>query len=118
MCDLHGGKSTGPKTAEGKARVVAAMQAGRRRRIAELAAEGKTIRTGRRLSRPKLSPEELGIANLIGQLGDERRAAAALERPPRRKRGRPTKEEQLAQLKERLSLRLRPGASDRSYWPD
>jgi hypothetical protein len=39
--------STGPKTPEGKARVVAALQEGRMRRIAELAMEGKKIRTGR-----------------------------------------------------------------------
>jgi hypothetical protein len=45
-CHLHGGRSTGPKTPEGIAASVAAMQEGRRRRIAEIAAEGKKIATG------------------------------------------------------------------------
>ena len=44
-CHLHGGLSTGPKTPEGKAASLAAslpaMLEGRRRRIAELAAQGK-----------------------------------------------------------------------------
>jgi hypothetical protein len=49
--------STGPKTPEGKARVVAAMVAGRRRWIERLKAEGKKIpggrRPGSRIARPK-----------------------------------------------------------------
>jgi hypothetical protein len=45
-CHLHGGRSTGPKTPEGIAASVAAMQEGRRRRIAELAAEGRKINGG------------------------------------------------------------------------
>jgi hypothetical protein len=49
-CRLHGGLSTGPKTPAGKAASLAAslpaMLEGRRRRIAELALEGKKINTG------------------------------------------------------------------------
>jgi len=45
-CDLHGGKSTGPRTPAGKAAALAAGLAGRRARIAELALEGKKINTG------------------------------------------------------------------------
>ena len=47
-CKFHGGMSTGPKTPEGKARVVAAMVAGRRRWIERLKAEGKKIPGGRK----------------------------------------------------------------------
>jgi hypothetical protein len=49
-CRLHGGLSTGPRTPEGKAASRAAgqrtMLEGRRRRIAELALEGKKINGG------------------------------------------------------------------------
>ena len=64
-CDLHGGKATGPRTLEGKARCVAAMQEGRRRKIAELAASGLKIRTGRRRSKPRLPPEAQELHDLI-----------------------------------------------------
>jgi len=47
-CRFHGGMSTGPRTAEGKARVVAAMLEGRRRWLAGLKAEGKPAPCGRR----------------------------------------------------------------------
>src|SRR3984893_6731956 len=47
-CKFHGGMSTGPKTPEGMARVVAAMVAGRRRWIERLKAEGKKIPGGRK----------------------------------------------------------------------
>ena len=40
-CHLHGGRATGPRTPEGKAASLAARLEGRRRRIAELALEGK-----------------------------------------------------------------------------
>ena len=56
-CRLHGGLSTGPKTPEGMARSVAAKQAGRMRRIAELALEGKKIRTGRPTKQGPLAKE-------------------------------------------------------------
>ena len=45
-CHLHGGKSTGPKTPEGKARVVAAMVAGRARWLEQLKADGKKVPCG------------------------------------------------------------------------
>jgi hypothetical protein len=47
-CKFHGGMSTGPRTPEGKARVVAAMIAGRRRWIERLKAAGKKIPGGRK----------------------------------------------------------------------
>jgi len=71
-CDMHGGKSTGPRTLEGKARVVVAMQAGRMRRIAELSAEGLKICTGRRRLRPKLSREAQEMHDLIARLSAAR----------------------------------------------
>jgi len=63
-CRFHGGLSTGLKTPEGKAAVVAAIQEGRRRRIAELALEGKRIHTSRRRPKPELSPEAQRIHGL------------------------------------------------------
>jgi hypothetical protein len=45
-CHLHGGRSTGPRTPEGKARTLAALREGRARRILLLAAQGKKINTG------------------------------------------------------------------------
>jgi hypothetical protein len=47
-CKFHGGMSTGPKTPEGKARVVAAMMEGRRRWVERLKAEGKRVPGGRK----------------------------------------------------------------------
>jgi hypothetical protein len=47
-CKFHGGMSTGPKTPEGKARVVAAMVEGRRRWLAQLKAEGRKFPGGRK----------------------------------------------------------------------
>jgi len=52
-CYLHGGKSTGPRTPAGKAAALAAGLEGRRRRIAELALEGKKINTGHNGGRPR-----------------------------------------------------------------
>jgi hypothetical protein len=52
-CYLHGGKSTGPRTPEGKAASLAARLEGRRRRIAQLALEGKKINTGHNGGRPR-----------------------------------------------------------------
>jgi hypothetical protein len=58
-CYLHGGKSTGPRTPEGKAASLAARLKGRRRRIAQLALEGKKIATGHNGGRyPKDWPPE------------------------------------------------------------
>ena len=47
-CRLHGGCSTGAKTPEGKARVLAALTEGRRRWIAQMKAEGKKFPWGRK----------------------------------------------------------------------
>jgi hypothetical protein len=101
-CRFHGGLSTGFKTPEGKAVVVAAMQEARRRRIAELALEGKKINTGRRRPKPELSPEAQRLIGLIRQLGENRRIQEEAERAEQqaswRKRGRPTNAEVLARF--------------------
>jgi len=47
-CKFHGGMSTGPKTPEGKARVVAAMVAGRRRWVERMKAAGQKFPGGRK----------------------------------------------------------------------
>jgi hypothetical protein len=98
-CRFHGGLSTGPKTPEGKAAVVAAMQEGRRRRIAELALEGKKINTGRRLPKPEVSPERQRLEGLLRALVEERRTQAAeVATAPKRKRGRPSHADELARF--------------------
>ena len=101
-CRFHGGLSTGPKTPEGKAAVVAAMQEGRRRRIVELALEGKKIHTGRRRPKPIVSPEAQRLQVLIRQLAEDRQIREEAERAEKqalqRKRGRPTKAEVLARF--------------------
>jgi hypothetical protein len=47
-CRMHGGKNTGPKTPEGKARVVAAMVEGRRKWVERMKAEGRKFLCGRK----------------------------------------------------------------------
>ena len=47
-CRVHGGASTGPKSPEGKARVVAAMVEGRRKWVERRRAEGKKFPAGRK----------------------------------------------------------------------
>jgi hypothetical protein len=47
-CWMHGGASTGPRTPEGKARVVAAMVEGRRKWVARQRAEGRKFSSGRK----------------------------------------------------------------------
>jgi hypothetical protein len=47
-CRVHGGASTGPKSPEGKARVVAAMVAGRRKWAERRSATGKKFPAGRK----------------------------------------------------------------------
>jgi hypothetical protein len=47
-CWVHGGASTGPRTPEGKARVVAAMVEGRRKWVARHHAEGRKFLAGRK----------------------------------------------------------------------
>ena len=53
--------------------MVAAMQEGRRERIAELALEGKKINTSRRRPKPELSRAAQRLEGLIRQLGEYRR---------------------------------------------
>src|SRR5271166_5742447 len=47
-CRVHGGASTGPKSPEGKARVVAAMVEGRRKWVERRRAEGRRFMAGRK----------------------------------------------------------------------
>ena len=47
-CWVHGGASTGPRTPEGKARVVAAMVEGRRKWVERRRAEGRKFPAGRK----------------------------------------------------------------------
>jgi hypothetical protein len=47
-CRVHGGASTGPRSPEGKARVVAAMVVGRRKWVARRRAEGRPFIAGRK----------------------------------------------------------------------
>jgi hypothetical protein len=47
-CRVHGGASTGPRTPEGKARVVAAMLEGRRKWVERRRAEGRRFTAGRK----------------------------------------------------------------------
>ena len=83
-CRFHGGLSTGPRTPEGKAAVVTAMQEGRRRRIAELATQGEKIRTGRRSPKPRLSPDGTKNCRNARPIGEERRAEEIGPKPRRR----------------------------------
>jgi hypothetical protein len=55
-CRLHGGCSTGAKTPEGKARVLAALTEGRRRWIAQMKAEGKKFPWGRKAGYRWITP--------------------------------------------------------------
>jgi hypothetical protein len=57
-CRFHGGRSTGPTTANGKARTIAAMKAGRARWLAQLKSEGKPIPCGRKKGGRNLPAEE------------------------------------------------------------
>jgi hypothetical protein len=47
-CWVHGGASTGPRTPDGKARVVAAMVEGRRKWVERRRAEGRKFPSGRK----------------------------------------------------------------------
>jgi hypothetical protein len=55
-CRLHGGLSTGARTPEGKARVLAALTEGRRRWIAQMKAEGKKFPWGRKAGYRWITP--------------------------------------------------------------
>jgi hypothetical protein len=59
---MHGGKSTGPKTEEGKARVVAAMVEGRRKWADRMKAEGKKFPCGRKSGADWITPKMKGRA--------------------------------------------------------
>jgi hypothetical protein len=85
-CRLHGGHSTGPVTAEGKARTVEAMKAGRARWLAELKAEGKPIPCGRKKSSRNRSIEERAQAAWEEQCMREWRDACRLSRHDRKSR--------------------------------
>lgn len=56
-CRLHGGFSTGPKTEEGKARVVAAMVEGRRAWAERMKAEGRKFPGGRKSGSKWITPK-------------------------------------------------------------
>jgi hypothetical protein len=55
-CRLHGGLSTGAKTPEGKAEVLAVLTEGRRRWIAQMKAEGKKFPWGRKAGYRWITP--------------------------------------------------------------
>ena len=73
-CRVHGGASTGPRTAEGKARVVAAMVEGRRKMIERLHAEGKRAPGGRK---PKTASNERERELVAEKAGRRKQAAEA-----------------------------------------
>ena len=55
-CRLHGGLSTGAKTPEGQARVLAVLTEGRRRWIEQMKAEGKKFPWGRKAGNAWTTP--------------------------------------------------------------
>lgn len=84
-CRFHGGLSTGPKTVEGKASVIAAMVEGRRRWVERMSADGRKFPGGRKAAKEQNSDVER-----------YRRAIQALDRhrlepPPKRTSGCPKK---------------------------
>jgi hypothetical protein len=81
-CHLHGGKSTGPRTPEGKARTLAAMLEGRRRRIAELALEGKKINGGHNGGRPRKDGQPVHRNRTRQRILEELASMAAPELTP------------------------------------
>jgi hypothetical protein len=76
-CRVHGGASTGPRTAEGKARVVAAMVEGRRKMVERRRAEGKRAPGG---LRPKASQPSERLRKLAAEKAKQRRRAAEANR--------------------------------------
>jgi hypothetical protein len=72
-CRLHGGFSTGPRTAEGKARTIAAMVEGRRRLLEKLKAEGKPVPWGRKRGGVNRSVAERQLAQASKQHARARR---------------------------------------------
>jgi hypothetical protein len=72
--------STGPKTPEGKARVVAAMVEGRRRWVEKMKAEGRKFPGGRKPgSRGTLQTAGVSPQNNYRRMTFEERPAAAIE---------------------------------------
>ena len=84
-CRMHGGASTGPKTPEGKARVVAAMVAGRRKWVERMKAEGKKFPCGPRPKAPATpkSSEAWDGFNSTRQADNEHRLVQARSRAGR-----------------------------------
>ncbi len=76
-CRVHGGASTGPRTEEGKARVVAAMVEGRRKWIERLHAEGKRAPGGRRPRSQFAAPSRLTRAARAARLKNQRQFSQA-----------------------------------------
>ena len=96
-CRFHGGHSTGPTTADGMARTLAAMKAGRTRWLAELKAADKPIPCGRHRGGKNRPIEEREHAahekqchrkarDLLRQIRAERKAGRAREREENRRK--------------------------------
>ena len=81
-CHLHGGRSTGPRTPEGKAASLAARLEGRRRRIAELALEGKKINGGHNGGRPRKDGQPVKRTRTRQQILEALASMAAPELTP------------------------------------
>jgi hypothetical protein len=74
-CKFHGGMSTGPKTPEGKARVIAALVAGRRRWVERMKVEGRKFPGGRKpgVRYPKPLPpqyRQMTVAEFLSATAD------------------------------------------------
>ncbi len=96
-CRFHGGLSTGPKSEEGKATVVAAMVEGRKRWVERMKAEGRKFPGG---PKPK-STRDTEAARIRAELARLRRGIEARDcneplPPPKRRPGRPSKAEIMA----------------------
>jgi len=115
-CRLHGGFSTGPRTAEGKARTVAAMVEGRRRLLESLKGEGKPVPWGRKRGGVNRSAAERQLAQATKQHARARRDLKALNSLTRRRQRRQAREvvkREVARLlaeheEERRQLRFPP----------
>ena len=112
-CRLHGGRSTGALTVDGKARSLAAMRAGRRRwleetRVKKAAGEIERFPAGRKSGAMWITPRmrELREIEAIRRIHAER---DALQPPPAqpRRRGRPSNAELAARLTPELVARAK-----------
>jgi hypothetical protein len=101
-CRFHGGCSTGALTAEGKARSLAAMRAGRQRWHEEMRAKkaaGEIERfPGGRKSGPRWVTPRMWEQREMETMQRLRAEREALEPPPPRRRGRPSNAELAARL--------------------